>query len=319
MLAYLARRIGSGVVLGFVVLTMIFLAIRVVPGDPARQLLSAGSESAVVTEEALQKVRERLGLDLPIAEQYRTYVMSALRLDLGESFRDGASVVQVVAIRLPATFELIFAAVAVAAVVGLALGAYAATAGSRMDAVVLGVTSLALSVPVYVIGVLLVLYVALQLGILPPGGYVKFGEDPIEHLRRLALPVVALATPLAAQLTRMARSSIRENLSQDWVRTAKSMGLSSSRVFRRHVLRGAWIPITTLIGLQIGTMLGATVLVERVFNWPGVSSVLIDAIQQRDYPVVQGVVIILSILMIAINIVVDSLYVVIDPRIRRGR
>jgi peptide/nickel transport system permease protein len=173
------------------------------------------------------------------------------------------------------------------------------------------------ALPVFVFGSVLILFFSLELAWLPAGGYASFAADPVRHLQLLVLPAIALAVGFTSVVARMTRSSVQEMQHADWVRTARSLGLSRSRVFRRFVLRNSLNPVVTVIGLGVGTLLGSTVLVERVFNYPGLSSLLVDAVTARDYPVVQGVVLTIAVLFIAINIVVDVIYGVLDPRVRR--
>jgi peptide/nickel transport system permease protein len=312
---FLIKRVLVGLALYGAVLTLIFLAVRAVPGDPALQVLGAG-EGATVTEEQLDAVRQSLGLDQPLHVQYLDYLGGAFVLDLGTSFRYDTSVTGSILARMPATAELLIGALLLALVLGVPLGALAARARRGWEAVMSAVTSVAVSVPVYVIGVFAVLTLSLQLHLFPPGG--RSGDGGLARLESLVLPCATLALPIAAQIIRMTYSSVRENLDQDWVRTSRALGLSEQRVFRRDVLRNSLTPVASLVGLQLGILLGSTVLVERVFNWPGISSLLIDAISARDYPMVQGIVIFLSLVLIVVNIGVDVVYRLLDPRIRRS-
>ena len=315
MLRYIVKRLATGVVLVLVVLTLIFLMLHAVPGDPAMQIL-AGSGAAEVTPEALAQARERLGLNEPLHIQYWNYLTGALTGDLGTSFQESSSVMALIADRLPNTLELVLLAVLIALAIGIPLGSLAARRGGAIDSAVSVATSIGISVPVYVIGALFVLLFSLSLGWLPAGGFKELTSDPAGHLLRLVLPALALSIGISSIIARMTRSSILENSRQEWVRTARSWGIGERRVFRAHVQRNSLSPVATATALQVGTLLGSTVLVERIFNWPGLSALLIDSVVSRDYPVVQGIVITLSAIFIFINIVVDIMYGYLDPRAR---
>lgn len=315
MTRYIAGRCLAAIVLALLILTVVFAALRVVPGDPARLLLSGTGDSP--SPAAVQALREKLNLDEPIHIQYVNYVTDVVRLDLGTSLQDGEPVSKYVAVRLPRTLELILTATVLALIAGIPLGAVAA---SRRGGLIDGATSLlastGISVPVYVTGTLLVLLFALKLGWTPAGGYVGFLTDPARHVQLLSLPAATLAVNMTAITTRMTRSAILEVSMQDWVRTAHAKGLPPMRAFLRHVLRNSMRPVITVVGLEMGVMLGGTVLVEHVFNWPGLSSLLIDGVTHRDYPLVQGIVLIISILFVIINLLVDLSYAALDPRVR---
>ena len=209
-----------------------------------------------------------------------------------------------------------FTAAAIAVVIGIPLGAIAARRGGWLDTTISTLTTLGISMPVYVVGTFFVMIFALRFGWLPAGGHTDFGSDPIQHFRKLLLPAVALSFGITSVVARMTRSTVLETIAQDWVRTAKSQGLRRNQVFSRHVLRNSMTPVVTTLGLEIGSLLGSTVLVERVFTWPGMGSLLVDSVNARDYPVVQGIVIVIAALFIVINIIVDVLYGVLDPRAR---
>lgn len=317
MIRFILKRCAIGLVLVWIVLTLIFLALHLVPGDPAALLLS-GEGAGAPTPEALAQVRERLGLNDPFLLQYANYLGGLVQGDLGTSFRDGSPVAGFIGSRLPNTLELVLIAALIAVAVGVPLGALAARRGGAVDTGVSLVTTVGLAVPVYVIGTVLVLVFALNLRWFPAGGFVAFSADPAGHLARVALPAIAISMGITAVLARMTRSSVLETMGQDWVRTARSVGLSRSRVFQGHVMRNSLNPVVTSFGLEVGTLIGSTVLIERVFNWPGLGSLLVDAVLQRDYPIVQGVVIVVSVLFIVINILVDVSYGLLDPRVRQS-
>lgn len=315
MVTYIFQRFATGIVLVLIVLTLIFLMLHAVPGDPA-MLLLAGYGGAEVSEQALNEVREQLGLNQPMLTQFWNYLTGVVRGDLGVSFNNGAPVTELIASRLPNTLELVLLAVVIALAIGIPLGALAARKGGAIDSVISMLTSFGMSVPVYVVGAVFVLIFALTLGWFPAGGYKDPATDLGGHLVRLVLPAFALALGISSIIARMTRSAILENYRQDWVRTARSWGIGERVVFRKHVLRNSLTPVATVTALQIGTLLGGTVLVERIFNWPGLSALLIDSVIARDYPIVQGIVITLSAIFILINILVDVLYGYLDPRAR---
>lgn len=315
MISFILKRLATGVVLVWIVLTLIFLMLLAVPGDPAMQLLT-GSGGGAVTPEAVEAMRHRLGLDLPIAQQYWNYLSGVFTGDLGTAFRDGREVSAMIMERLPRTLELVLLAVLLAVLIGIPLGSIAARRGGLADSTISVLTSIGMSVPVYIIGTIFVLFFALQLGWFPAGGYRSMSDDFTGHLVRLILPALTLALGIISIVSRMTRSAVLENLQQDWVRTARSWGIGQRRVFNKYVLRNSLTPVATVVGLQIGSLLGGTVLVEQVFNWPGLSSLLIEAVVARDYPIVQGIVIILSVAFILINLLVDILYGYLDPRVR---
>lgn len=306
---------GVGLVL--LVLTLIFSALHFVPGDPAVLLLSTGDGGAP-SPEAVERVREQLGLNKPLLLQYFQFLGGVFTGDLGESFRTSQPVLEAIGARLPRTLQLVGLATILSIVIGLVLGAIAARRGGWVDTLVTALSSIGVALPVFVFGAVLILLFSIKLGWFPAGGYVEFGKDPVQALKSLMLPAVALAVGFSAQIARMTRSSILEVQGQDWVRTATSIGLKPFKVFRKHVLRNSLTPVVTVVGIGFGTLLGSTVLVERVFNYPGLSSLLVDGVSTRDYPVVQGIVIVIALMFIAINIVVDLVYGILDPRVRRS-
>lgn len=315
MTAWLLRRIALAVVLAWIVATIVFLALHLVPGDPAEILLSTGGASpdpATVAE-----LREKLGLDRPLLVQFASFAGGLLRGDLGTSLVDDYPVASEIALRLPRTLELILAGCLIAIVVGIPAGTAAALRpGGVFDRVASGLAALLLAVPVFVVGTLLVLVFAQTLRLMPAGGYVPLAQNPAGHLRLLALPALAIALDLAAILYRMTRASVLDALGGDHVRTARAKGVHSARVVMRHVVRNALNPVLTVLGLRLGTLLGGTVLVEYVFNWPGLSTPLLRAVEARDYPMVVGIVLVTSILFLLINLATDLIQAALDPRIR---
>jgi peptide/nickel transport system permease protein len=314
---WLARRVAVSLVLVWTVATVVFLALHIVPGDPAEVLLSTGGASPDPL--AVRELRERLGLDRPLLEQYADFLARLLRFDLGTSLVDDHPVAEEILLRLPRTLELIIAGALIAVAVALPAAAHAARhAGGGFDRAASAAAALLQALPVFVLGTLLILVLAQWLRWMPAGGYVPFSEDPARHLLLLLLPAIAVAKGLAATVFRMARASILDQLSRDHVRTARAKGLGEGEVMRRHVLRNAMIPVATVLGLQMGTLLGGTVLVEFVFNWPGLSTPLLRAVEGRDYPMVVGIVLTVSVIFLLINLLMDVIYAVLDPRIARS-
>lgn len=315
MLAYALRRTAVAALLVWVVASVVFLLLHLVPGDPAELLLSTSGMAP--DPRAVAALRTELGLDRPILEQYADHMAGLLRGDLGVSLQDGTPVAQQVALRLPRTLELIAAAALVAVVLGVPVGARAAMrAGGAFDRAAAAASSLMMSTPVFVIGTLAVLLFAQTLRIAPAGGYVALADDPVRHLGLLIMPALTIATTLWAVVVRMTRSAVLETLGRDYVRTARAKGLSPRAIMRAHVLRNAMAPVTTVLGLHLGTLLGGTVLVEYVFNWPGLSGYLVRAVEARDYPEVVGIVLTISIIFVLLNLAVDLLNAALDPRVR---
>jgi peptide/nickel transport system permease protein len=312
---FILRRIGVSLVLAWAVATIVFLTLHVVPGDPAELLLSAGGISpdpATVAE-----LRERLGLNRPVHVQYLSFFKGLLQGDLGQSLVDDYSVASEIALRLPRTLELIAAGSLLAVLLGIPAGTYAALhRDGAFDRIMSAVAALLLAVPVFVLGTLLILLLAQTLRLMPAGGHVPLAKDPVQHFIMLALPALAIGKGLVAIVFRMTRASVLDAMTRDHVRTARAKGLFSSQVLTRHILRNALTPVVTVLGLHMGALLGGTVLVEYVFNWPGLSTPLIRAVEARDYPMVVGIVLTISGLLLLINLLLDLLYAVLDPRVR---
>ena len=317
MLAWTLRRLGVSVVLVWTVATLVFLAIRLVPGDPAELLLSQGGGAP--DPAAVGELREQLGLDRPVLAQYAANMAGALQGDLGQSMEDGSPVMDSIGRRLPRTLELIGAAALLAVLAGVPLGTMAAVrAGGWLDRIASGLAGLALAVPVFVLGTLMVLLFAQRLHWVAAGGFVRFSDNPGQHLLLLLMPALAIATGLAAAVFRTTRAAVLDVAGRDWVRTARAKGLGSGRILLHHMLRNALMPVVTVLALHLGSLLGGTVLVEYVFNWPGLSGMLVDAVSARDYPEVVGVILVISVLFVGLNFLVDLLYAALDPRVRHG-
>jgi peptide/nickel transport system permease protein len=318
MAAYALRRIGTAIVLVWVVASLIFMLLHIIPGDPAELLLSQGGVAPDPAQ--IADLREQMGLDRPVLVQYRDYLGGVLHGDLGASLQDGHPVSEEVWLRLPRTLELIAAAAVLSLLVGLPFGVMAATrAGTAFDRLASGAAGAALSIPVFVVGTLAVLVFAQALRLVPAGGYVAPARNPGQHILLLLMPAATIAVGLAAVVFRTTRSAMLEILGRDFIRAARAKGVPPQRIIVAHVLRNALGPIVTVFGLQVGTLLGGTVLVEYVFNWPGLSGYLVNAIEARDYPEVVGIVLVISVLFVLLNLVVDLLYALLDPRIRHAR
>ncbi len=309
---YIIRRILLTIPTLILASMAIFLLLRLIPGDPAS--LVAGSDA---TPEQVQAVRRDLGLDRPLPVQYVEWLSRILRGDFGRSLIGKYDVWQQVRRAYPATIELTMAAALLALAIALPLGLLAALhPRSWLDRAISAFNALAIGVPNFWLGILLILIFALHFPILPPGGRVPLDEDAIAGLKSLVLPTVTLASGLAAVLTRFIRSAMLEVLSEDYVRTARAKGLRANAVVRRHALRNALIPVITVLGIQLGRLLGGAVIVEAVFAWPGMGRLVVQAITSRDYIVVQGTLLLLVTVFILINLLVDIAYGFIDPRVR---
>jgi peptide/nickel transport system permease protein len=310
------RRLAISIGLVWVVATIVFLAIHLVPGDPAELLLSQGGVAP--DPSAIAELRTQLGLDRPILAQYASSMTRLLHGDLGRSLQDDTSVAQEIGRRLPRTLELIGAAMLLAVAIGVPAGTAAAVHRGIGDRLATTLSGVALSVPVFALGTVIVFIFAQRLHWVPAGGYVAFAQSPGLHLLLLAMPAMAIAVGLAAVVFRMSRAAVLDVAGRDFVRTARAKGVAPSRILRHHVLRNALLPVVTIVALHLGSLLGGTVLVEYVFNWPGLSGLLVSAVVARDYPEVVGVVLTISVLFVALNFAVDMLYAALDPRVRYG-
>ncbi|RKN47789.1 ABC transporter permease [Micromonospora endolithica] len=304
------RLLQSGVVLLGVTL-VVFLLLQLVPGDPVRVAL--GTRFDPQTYEAL---RARAGLDRPLVVQYLSYVGNALTGDLGVSFRSGRPVTSIVLERLPATLSLAVTAVVFATLVAFPLGVLSALrSGSPLDHAARVFSQFGVSVPDFWMGIMFILLFAGVLGWLPPSGYVALTDDPLGWASHVVLPAVTVGLVTASILTRFIRSAVLEVLSEDYVRTAEAKGLRTRVVVLRHVLRNALIPVVTVVAVQLASLLGGVIVIEVLFAWPGVGRLTYDAVQARDYPVLQGAVLLVAALFLLINLLVDVLYARLDPRI----
>lgn len=318
MLTFILKRLAIGLGLLYIVVTLVFVAVQTVPGDPALIVLTGSGNTGEISPEALEATRQQLGLDRPVLVQYADYIGGLFRGDLGISFENRQPVSALIAGRLPNTLELVGIVALLSIAGGIAIGSWSAQRGSAVNTGLSFLTSLGISAPVYVLGTVLVFIFSVTLKWLPAGGFTTWADDPGRHAQLLILPVIAISIGLTSVIARVTRSSVAETTEQDWVRTSRSLGLSERVVFRTAILRNSLTPVATIAALEIGILIGSTVLVERVFSWPGLSTLLIDGVTARDYPVIQGVIIVTAALFIVINIVVDVIYGVLDPRARQS-
>jgi dipeptide transport system permease protein len=334
MLSFIARRLALLIPTLLGVTLLAFALIHLVPGDPVEVMLGERGLDPAAHAEALQ----RLGLDRPLIEQYVHYLGQLARFDLGSSLRSGDSVWSEFASRFPATLELALAALLLAVVLGVPAGILAAIKrGSALDHGVMGVALTGYSMPIFWWGLILIMLFSVTLGWTPVAGNIHLffdiepvtglmlidsllSDEPgafIDALQHLILPAIVLGTIPLAVIARMTRSAMLEVLREDYLRSARARGLSPARVILVHALRNALIPVLTVFGLQVGSLLGGAVLTETIFSWPGIGKWLIEAISARDYPVVQGGILLIACLVIAVNLAVDVASALLDPRARQ--
>jgi peptide/nickel transport system permease protein len=309
---FIVRRLMQSVPVLILASLAVFLLLHLVPGDPA--MLLAGPDA---TPEVVAAVRADMGLDQPLPVQYALWMEHALKGDLGKSYISRLPVWQLIQNALPATVELAISALCIAILFALPTGMLAAVNRQRPpDWIVTLVNGVVLGVPNFWLGILLIIVFALVLNWLPPGGRVEFLANPSIAWKTLLLPAVTLGIPIGCALSRFTRAAMLEVLREDYMRTARAKGLSGRAVVFGHGLRNALIPIITVLGIQFGHLLGGAVIVESVFAWPGVGRLVLQAVLNRDYLVVQGTLLLLVLAFIAINLIVDLLYGLLDPRIR---
>ncbi len=334
MTSYIIRRLLSLIPTLLGVSIIVFLFLRMIPGDPA---LALAGEHA--TEENVQRIREEFGLDRPLHEQYFTYMGKVLRGDLGRSILSKRPISDEIRVRFPATVELSVCALAVALIVGVPAGMISATKrNSIIDNVAMVGSLLGISMPIFWLGLMLNWFFAVQLGWLPSVTRLDSGielqritnllivdsiltgnpEALLNAIQHLILPAIALGTIPMAIIARMTRSAMLEVLEQDYVRTARAKGLRERVVIARHALKNALLPVITIVGLQVGVLLSGAVLTETIFAWPGIGRWLYLSILSRDYPIVQGMALFITVLFLIINLLVDLSYAIVDPRIRYG-
>ncbi|AHC47416.1 ABC transporter permease [Achromobacter xylosoxidans] len=315
MLPFLLRRLGSAAITLALATGVVFIAIHLLPGDPVAIMLGdqAGSDPVAVA-----RVRAQLGLDLPLGTQFTHWAGALARGDLGVSLRTGEPVADELARRIPRSLELIGAGLLIAVLLGVPLGVVAARSRGRLAGALAAVIAVAgFSAPVFVLGILLVLLFSLALGWLPSSGFVPFSDDPLQHCLALILPSLTIGLNFMGVVARMTRASLADVMGRDYVKLARAKGMPRGRAILRHALPNALVPVIAIVGVRAGNLLGGTVIIEALFDWPGLSSLLVSAAFSRDYPVIQGSLLAIFALFILISLVIDLAQGFVDPRIRR--
>jgi peptide/nickel transport system permease protein len=314
VLEFLLQRAFISSVTLFLISLIVFTGVRLIPGDPARVLAGTDADEA-----GIEEIRQKYGLNDPIPVQYVRWVALALRGDLGESIRTRESVARIVGLKLPITLQLAAYALGVALLIAIPTGVYAAVRRNSMwDYLASGISLGGVSIPNFWLGIMLILFFSVRLGWLPASGYVPLAQDPWGNTQRMVMPAFVLGTALAAVLMRQTRNSMIEVLGADYIRTAYSKGLARPAVVFRHAIRNGLIPIITIFGLQMGALISGAVVTEQIFVVPGFGRLIVEAVFTRDYPLVQGVVLITASAYVGINLLVDVSYSLLNPRIRVG-
>ncbi|MEA2514676.1 MAG: peptide/nickel transport system permease protein [Thermomicrobiales bacterium] len=314
MASYALGRVLQFVPTLVLVSIVVFLMVRAIPGDAAHVLLGPTAKP-----QQIAALRDEMGLDKPIWEQYLIWVKGIARGDLGRSWINNYPVAKLIEQKVPATVALAIGSLLVALGVAIPVGIISALrAGSWFDRLASLYNGLMLAIPTFWLGVLLVLVVSLKLKWLPPSGYVPISEQPLQSAKLLLLPSLTLGVYLSAIFARFLRTSVAETLRQDYVRTAAAKGLSDRRIVGAHVLQNAMIPVVTMFGIQFGGLLGGAVIVEAIFDWPGLGRLLVTSIASRDYAVVQGTILLAAAAFLVVNLITDLTYGLLDPRIRAG-
>ncbi len=312
MTAFIARRLLQMIPVLILVLALVFVIFRLVPGDPAQLILGANPDP-----DSLAALRHKFGLDQPLPVQFLKWLGDAVRGDLGSSRINDQSVVSLILEKFPVTLELAALAMVIGCVIGIPAGIISALKrDSWVDIGARVISLFGFSIPNYWLAILLVIVFSLKLDWLPPAGYKPLREDPVAHFRYLILPAVTMGLPIAAEQMRFLRASMLDVIHQDYIRTARAKGLGGRSVVLRHALKNALIPFLTITGLQIGFLLGGSVVVEQIFSWPGIGWLTYQSITSRDYAVVQGAVLVGAVGFLLMNLLVDIGYVLLDPRIR---
>ncbi len=312
MTRYIARRLLLTIPVLFLVSVIVFSLINMIPGDPA--LVMIGGEAGT---EAVEALRKQMGLDRPMVVRYLFWLGRLVRGDLGKSVRDGRPVLDVLLLKLPVTVELAIVALTVAWAIAIPAGVLAAwKRRSALDYTATTVALAGISIPNFWLGIMLIYLFAVNLRWLPPSGYVEPWIDPARNITLMIMPATVLGTALAALVMRLLRSSMLEVLGTEYIRTAHAKGLSEKLVLIRHAMKNAMIPVATVMGLQLGGLLGGAVITETIFAVPGIGGLAVQSIFTRDYPMVQGVVLFSAVAIVFVNFTVDVIYSVLDPRIR---
>lgn len=295
---------------------VVFVAMQLAPGDPA--VMRMGRAAAKPENQAaLQSLRREMGLDKPIIVQYFIWLGNVTRADFGLSNRSERPVVEMIAGRLPASLQLIVVSFFIAALVSIPLGIWAALKrGTLADLLIMSFSVAGVAIPGFWLGLMLILIFSVQLGWLPPAGYVSFLDDPLESLKRVLMPALTLSVYLIATFTRFLRADMIEVMNEDYIRTAAAKGLSQWSVVYRHALRNAFIPLLTVMGIEVGGLLGGVVILEQVFGWSGIGWLTLQGVYNRDYPLVQGAVVLIAVFYTLVNFLVDIAYAYLNPHIR---
>jgi len=308
---FLLRKVGAALIVLLLASVLVFLGIRALPGDPALALGGEDRDAAVVAQ-----IRHDYGLDKPLPVQYVRWLGHVVRGDFGTDQRK-LSVAHTIVTRLPITLELAFLAILLGSIIGIVAGVIAAVRrGKASDYAATTVALVGLSVPHFWLGLLMIVAFAVKLQWLPAGGYVAFGHDPIENLRHMLMPAIVLGTGLSAVVMRQMRSAMLDSLGADYVRTARAKGLSELSVVAVHALRNSLITVTTIIGLQLGALISGAVITEQIFGIAGFGRLTLDSVYQRDYALIQGVVLVAAAGYVVVNLLVDVVYSLLNPRIR---
>lgn len=319
MRRYLIQRVLAFLPILIGVSLLVFMAIRLIPGDVITATL--GTEAGMLTDTQRESLRRYYGLDRPVSEQYVNWITRAVVGDLGISTRHGKPVTDLIAERFPVTLQLALMAVTLGLLVGVPLGIIAAVRyNSILDLLVRLLALAGLVMPGFLVGTLIIFVLSTVFGFLPnAGNFARFNENPGLNLQQMIFPAITLGFAFSASIMRMTRSSMLEVLGEDYVRTARSKGLRERQVVTRHALRNALIPVVTLVGVEMGYLLGGTFIIETLFSLPGLGRLLINAISQRDYALVQGATLFIAFTFVLINLVIDLLYAAVDPRISYER
>lgn len=315
MLAYITKRLLSLIPVLAVVTIAIFLIIHITPGNPAAAIL--GMEAS---QEEIEQLNQDLGLDRPILEQYTSWVANVFKGDLGDSIFMNQPVSEAIAEHITPTLSLAILAQGIAILLAIPFGIIAAyKRGSIADYTLMGISLLGMALPSFLLGLFLMLFVGVKLQWLPVAGYEPLSSGLWEHMKHLILPGISLGTIQAALITRMTRSSMLEVLNLNFIKTARSKGLHEMKVLFKHAFRSAFLPILTVIGQTFGTLVTGAVVVEAIFNIPGLGQLILNSIARRDFAVIQGVVLVVTLMYVTINLIIDLLYGAVDPRVRLDR
>jgi peptide/nickel transport system permease protein len=311
MLRFIAKRVAIAIPMLLIIATLTFLLVQLLPGDAAQTIL--GDQA---TPEQLEQVRTQLGLNLPLYQQYWSWLSGAITGDLGTSLVNGQSVATAISQRSVVTMTLAIGSTLFSAVIGIALGMWAALRGGVVDRTLRVVTSVGMAIPPFWAGLLLVIVFAVWLTVLPANGWVDFSTDPGAWLRSLVLPVIAISIASIATLARQTRAAFQEVLGRDFIRSLRASGLPVGVIAFKHGLRNAGIPVITVLGLQFVSLLGGAIITEQVFALPGIGQLAIGAVQTRDLPVIQGVVLYMTLVVLLVNLILEVAYGWLNPKVR---